>query len=203
MRIVAPDAAGLAIAAAAIECGEVVAYPTETVYGLAVDPFSDAALERLFAIKQRDLGKPVLLIVADETQLTQVVREVSPVAAHFMGAFWPGPLSLLFPRHPNLPEAVTAGGDKVCVRCPGSDVARALCAASGHAITSTSANPSGNDPALSVETLALSGIAVAIDGGPCNSRIASTVYDPDTDAILREGVISAEALRIARARFIG
>lgn len=200
MKVVAPDAAGLAEAAAAIHRGEVVAYPTETVYGLAVDPFSPAALDRLFAIKHRDRGKPVLLIVADAAQLAQVVREVSPAAAHFMRQFWPGPLSLLFPRHPALPGAVTAGSDRVCVRCPGSDVARDLCVAAGLALTSTSANPSGEAAAISVDGIHLSGIAVAIDGGPCTSRTLSTVYDPDTDTILREGVVTAEAIRVARAQ---
>ena len=199
--IVAPDSRGVATAAAAIGRGEVVAYPTETVYGLAVDPFSNAALERLFAIKLRERGKPVLLIVADETQLVRVVGDVSAAARHFIRQFWPGPLTLLFPRHPDLADAVTAGGDTVCVRCPGSEIARTLCTAVGHAVTSTSANASGEQPALSVQAMALSGIDVAIDGGPCMSRVPSTIYDPDTDTILRHGVVTEEALHAARMLF--
>jgi len=194
MEVLSPTPEGIAVAAGAIRRGEVVAYPTETVYGLGVDPFNEDAIQRLFAVKSRDAGKPILLIVADMEQLRGVVAECSPEATRYIDTFWPGPLSLLFPRSNALPEAVTAGGAKVCVRCPSCSIARDLCRAVGHAITSTSANLSGEAPARSLEGFDVPGVAIAIDGGALESDVPSTVFDPDTKRVLREGVIPAARL---------
>jgi L-threonylcarbamoyladenylate synthase len=194
VKIVQPDEAGLALAAEALHAGEVVAYPTETVYGLAVDPFSEQAIQKLFGVKGRAENNPILLIVADTDQLAAVVQTVSDKATAYMNAFWPGPLSLLFPKADGLPEALTAGSPKICIRCSASDTARALCVAFGHPITSSSANVSGQPPATSLEELSLPGIAITIDGGPCTSQPPSTIFDPDTYTILREGAITQEML---------
>lgn len=190
MTIVPLSPEGLRKAAAALRTGEVVAYPTETVYGLAVDPFSESALRRLFAMKGRDARNPVLLVVADVTQLGPVVRTVSPRAAAYIEAFWPGPLSLLFPRADRLPALLTAGSAQVCVRCPACAPARELCRIFGGALTSSSANLSDAPPARSVAELDLPGIAVAVDGGILAPGLPSTVFDPDQGRIVREGRIS-------------
>jgi L-threonylcarbamoyladenylate synthase len=195
VRVLAPDAGGIALAAEALRRGEVVAYPTETVYGLAVDPFRPEAIARLFAAKGRDEGNPILLIVSDASQLSRVALETSPAARSYMEDFWPGPLSLLLPRCAHLPAEVTAGSDKVCVRCPDCAVARQLCDAFGGAITSTSANRSGEPPAQSVEAIDLPGVAIALDGGPLPDSRPSTILDPDSGRVLREGAIAADALR--------
>ena len=195
MKIVLPDKAGLAEAARALHKGEVVAYPTETVYGLAVDPLSEPALHRLFQVKQRPQTKPILCIVADETQLTPLVREISSHAHACITKFWPGPLSLLFDKQETVPSLLTAHSDKICLRCPSHTTARNLCAAFGGALTSSSANHSGAPPARSITDLKLDGIAIAIDGGTLPPSPPSTVYDPDTRQIIREGTITANALQ--------
>jgi L-threonylcarbamoyladenylate synthase len=199
VKIVAPTAEGIAEAARAICAGHVVAYPTETVYGLAVDPFSPEALQRLFAVKARDAANPVLLIVADLDQIKDVASAISDAARACALAFWPGPLSMLFPRSPNVPETLTAGSDRVCVRCTASPIARDLCRAVGTAITSTSANRSGQPPARSLAELDLPGIAVGIDAGALPPSPPSTVFDPDTGLVLREGAIAESALRGIRS----
>lgn len=191
MKTVPPDASGLAEAAAVLAAGGVVAYPTETVYGLAVDPFSEGAIDRLFAAKGRPESNPILLIVADEGQLACVAAEISPQARRCIDGFWPGPLSLLFPKTAEVPSRITAGGNTVCVRCPGSAIARELCRAFGGPLTSTSANRSGEAPARALEELDLDGVALAIDGGRLGDAPPSTVYDPGTDRVLREGGITA------------
>ncbi|MDQ1257876.1 MAG: L-threonylcarbamoyladenylate synthase, partial [Candidatus Hydrogenedentes bacterium] len=116
-------------------------------------------------------------------------------ARAYAEAFWPGPLSLLLPKAPGLPDALTAGRGEVCVRCPGLDTARALCRAAGSALTSTSANRSGQSPARSLDELDLPGVSIAIDGGTLPPSPPSTVFDPETCRILREGVISEAQLR--------
>jgi len=185
---------GIARAARAVRDGVVVAYPTETVYGLGADPFSDAAVHRLFEVKRRDPGNPVLLIVADLDQLERVVARVSDKARAYAEAFWPGPLSLLLPKAEALADAVTAGRDKVCVRCPASATARSLCEAVGSAVTSTSANRSGEPPARSLADVGLRGVAFGVDGGLLAPSLPSTVFDPDLGQVLREGVISSAQL---------
>jgi L-threonylcarbamoyladenylate synthase len=194
VKIVPPTPEGLREAVRALRAGEVLAYPTETVYGLAVDPYSESALRKLFAVKGRPENNPVLLIVADEQQLYPLVREISPQAAGYIRAFWPGPLSLLFPRAEGISDVLSAGGAKVCARCPASSIARGLCREFGGAITSSSANRSGETPAHSLREITLEGVALGIDGGVLAPSPPSTVFDPDERRILREGCVSAETL---------
>lgn len=184
----------ISAAAAAIRRGEVVVYPTETVYGLGADPFLESAVRRLYAIKERDPGNPVLLIVDGLDQLREVVREVSPAAAAYARQFWPGPLSMLFPRSRNLPDLLTGGLDEICVRWTSHPLARALCREVGHAITSSSANRSGQAAARSLQDVTLEGLGATVDGGVLPQSAPSTVFDPATGTILREGAIPREAL---------
>jgi len=197
VKLVPPTPEGLAIAADAIRNGEVVAYPTDTVYGLGVNPFSEDAVRRLFEVKQRDAGKPILLIIADEQQLHEVVTCVSAVSHTYIQAFWPGPLSILFPRSPRLPLALTAGADKVCVRCPASKIARDLCLQCGFALTSSSANLTGETPVQSLADLNLPGVAVGVDAGTLRDSEVSTVFEPSHGMILRKGAIVEAELRAA------
>jgi L-threonylcarbamoyladenylate synthase len=194
MRVVPPTPQGLAEAADALRKDNVVAYPTDTFYGLAVNPFSARAVTRLFEVKSRAAQNAVILVVADADQVYEIANALSDRAWTCIQHFWPGPLSLALPRSPKLPETVTAGRDTVCVRCPNSRVARDLCRAFGGAITSTSANRSGHEPARSVDEIELKDIAVAVDGGALPPSLPSTVYDPDRDVILRPGAVSQEML---------
>lgn len=194
MRIVSPDPAGVADAAKAIRRGEIVAYPTETVYGLGADPFNEDALARLFGVKGRDASAPVLLIVDSPERLEAICLDVSQNALACMRQFWPGPLSLLLPKKPILPDSLTAGSPKVCVRCPGAQTARAFCAAAGGIVTSTSANRSGEPPATSLSDITFEGIALGIDGGTLPPSAPSTVFDPDEGVILRLGAVGKDDL---------
>ncbi len=189
---------GIAKAIEALHAGQVVAYPTETVYGLGVDPFQDSAMDKLFKVKQRDANKPVLLIVANKGQLNGVVSEISEKAARYMEEFWPGPLSLLLPKADELPDKVTAGSEKVCVRCPASKTAKLLCEAFGGAITSTSANLSGSAAARSLSQIMLPGVLFGLDGGTLELNPPSTVFDPDTGQVFREGVVLEEDLLLSQ-----
>ncbi len=195
MKRLPPTPEGIREAAAAIRAGEVVAYPTETVYGLAVNPFSEDAVERLFAVKARDRDKPVLLIVADAGQLITAVSTITPAAETCIRAFWPGPLSLLLPKAPGLAHGITAGMPKVCLRETSHPIARALCLAFGGPITSTSANHSGDQPARSLDEIDMPGVAIGIDGGTLAPSPPSTVFDPDERRIIRAGAVSEDALR--------
>ncbi|MEX2015972.1 MAG: L-threonylcarbamoyladenylate synthase [Candidatus Hydrogenedentales bacterium] len=194
MKRLVPDAADIAEAADILRKGGIVAYPTETVYGLAVNPFDEAALDRLFELKGRAENHPVLLIIAGMDQLSPLIAEVSPRAQCCMDKFWPGPLSLLLPAAPSLPPRI-APNSRVCVRWTADPTAQALCRAYGGAITSTSANQTGTPPARSIAELDLPDLDAALDGGTLPPAQPSTVYDPDTDEIIREGTINEKLLR--------
>lgn len=195
--ILAPAPEAYARAAKALREGGVVAHPTETVYGLAADPFSESALRRLFEIKGRPDTNPVLVIIAGPAQLDGLAAEVSDDAARLMAAFWPGPLSLLLPRAARVPDLLTAGTASICVRCPAHAIARAICAAFGGAITSTSANRSGDAPAIAVAGAMLPGVALGIDAGELSPAQPSTIYDPATGKILRQGPVTREQIEAA------
>ncbi len=187
-------------AARLLHAGEVVAYPTETLYGLAVDPFNPDALARLFSAKGRAREKAILLIVGGAAHLDRVTTGISPQAQAYMDAVWPGPLSLLLPKHPDLPEALAPGLDRICVRCPGSAVARALCDAFGGPITSTSANASGEAPVQRLTDLMLPDIALGLDGGVLGNSKPSTIVDAETGEVLREGAIGGARLVAIQGR---
>ena len=197
MIVVAPDANGFALAVEALNRDDIVAYPTETVYGLAVNPFSENAIDKLFAAKKRDPHHPILVIIADQKQLPQVAQAANANAAPYIDAFWPGPLTLLLPIANALPKRLTAGVPKIAVRCPASNIARDLCLAFGGPITSTSANISGALPADAINAIDVPGIALAIDGGKLPKAPPSTIFDPEENTILRLGPISERALHTA------
>lgn len=201
MKVVPASPAGLQEAAAVLRGDGLVAYPTETVYGLAVNPFSEPALTRLFDVKGRDACKPVLLIIGELEHLNRIVQCVPDLAQAYMEAFWPGPLTLLFPRSAELPSQVTAGGGKVGVRLPSCETARALCRVFGGAVISSSANRSGAAPARSLEAIDLAGVDLAIDGGELPESLPSTLFDPVTGEVLRAGVVPETALREIRRKY--
>jgi L-threonylcarbamoyladenylate synthase len=198
----APDlAARVAAIAAVLRGGGIVAYPTETFYALGARADDAAALARLARAKLRPEGKPLPLLAADRAQV-EAVAVLAGAAARVADRLWPGPLTLVLPARPGLDPAVTAGSGTVGVRVPGSAVARALAAAAGFALVSTSANPSGGPPPARVEDLdpalraELDGV---LDGGPTPGGLASTVALVEGEAVrvLREGPITAAAVAAA------
>jgi len=194
MTRVLPDKTGLTAAVDALRKDEVIAYPTETVYGLGVNPFSEKALDALFRVKEREWGKPVLLIVDCIAQIEVYLAGVSDTAQRCMERFWPGPPSLVLPAVTGSHECLVDKRGCICVRCPEHPIARELCLAWGGPITSTSANMSGKPPARCAEDALLPGVTLALDAGELNTLPPSTIFDPETGTILREGPITLEML---------
>lgn len=196
----APDPAGVSLAAALLRTGSVVAVPTETVYGLAADATNADAVARIYAAKGRPSFNPLIAHVSGAEMAAEHV-EISTLARRLIDAFWPGPLTLVLPRKPESPIAaiVTAGLPTLAVRCPDHSVPQALIAALGRPLAAPSANASGQISATRAEHVlkTLGGrIPLIIDGGPCKGGIESTIVAVDGDhlRLLRPGGIPREAL---------
>ncbi len=199
-QILQPDAAGIAAAAALLRAGQLVAFPTETVYGLGGDALNPAAVAAIFAAKGRPAHDPLIVHLADARDLPRVAAAVPPLVDTLAAAFWPGPLTLVLARGPAVPRAVTAGGPTVAVRVPAHPVARALISAAGTPLAAPSANRFGHtSPTDAAHVLADLGgrIAAVLDGGPTPIGVESTVLDLTTPVptLLRPGGVSLEALR--------
>ncbi len=188
------------LAAAVLRDGGLVAFPTETVYGLGADGLNPAAVRRIFAAKGRPADNPLILHVSGPEMLGQVVREVPAEAGALMREFWPGPLTLVLPRQPAVPDEVTAGLNTVAVRCAAHPVALALIAAVGRPLAAPSANRSGRPSPTRAEDVLedLAGrIDAVLDGGPSGVGVESTVVDLTVEppAVLRPGGLPPEDLR--------
>ena len=175
--------------------GGVVAYPTDTFYGLAVDPRNAKAVALLFALKGRDAGKASPLIAGSVEQAHQAVT-FNPMANTLVARFWPGPLSLVLPASPCLCRAAIGGGATAAIRLPAHDVAAALADAFGFCITATSANVSGRPPAQTPDAIdpeVLARVDLVIDGVTPGGQ-PSTIVDVTNDAprLVRAGAIAWE-----------
>ena len=184
-------------AAEALRRGQLVAFPTETVYGLGADANDPAAVARIFAAKGRPPDNPLIVHLADPDQLGSVARQIPPLALRLLEAFAPGPLTLVLPRSSHVPDIVTAGLDTVAVRFPAHPVARRLLQLARVPVAAPSANRSGRpSPTRAWHVLEDLGdrIPFLIDGGPCEYGLESTVLDLSTGkpVILRPGSITAE-----------
>ena len=194
-----PDATGLARAADLLRQGQLVAFPTETVYGLGGDARSDTAVARIFEAKDRPRFNPLIVHVPD-TAAARRIALFDDRAERVAAAFWPGPLTLVLPLRPDagLSPLVTAGLDSVALRVPAHPVARALLTAFGGPVAAPSANPSGRvSPTRARHVIdGLSGrIAAVVDGGACAVGVESTILGlVGGAALLRPGGIPAEAL---------
>jgi|SRR5579864_4136455 len=190
----APQRDAIEEAAGWIRRGGIVALPTDTLYGLAVDPFNAAAVARLFAVKGRRACAALPLIAADAPQVVARLGGLPAAGNRLAGRFWPGPLTLVVQAPAMLTRAVTGETGTVGVRVPADDVARAVCAACDHPITATSANVSGSpataDPDVVERTLGLR-IDLLIDTGPTPGGDPSTIVDVagPTPRLIRAGAI--------------
>ena len=174
--------------------GGVVAFPTETYYGLAVDPFNDQALERLFQLKKRPAQKPVLVLIDSQKRLPLLASEIPGQFRPLMERFWPGPLTLIFPARPNLSSTLTASTGTVGVRISSQPLAHSLTAMAGGVITATSANLSGLSPATTAQEIMTQfghGLDWLLQGGPTQGGLASTIVAPCDKGLtlIREGAI--------------
>lgn len=199
-----PDPLGDALAA--LRRGGVVVYPTETVYGLGADATSDDAVRRVAGLKERDAGKPILVLVSSREMLDAVAGRVPSLAEPLMRRFWPGPLTLVVPAAAGLPRGLTGGGAGIGVRISSHPLARSLVERLGRPLTSTSANPGGAPPATGVPAArAYFGdrVDAYVDGGPAQGGAASTVLDltGEEPVLVREGAVSSAALVEAGVRF--
>jgi L-threonylcarbamoyladenylate synthase len=188
----------------ALKSEELVVYPTETFYGLGADPFSHEALARLFAAKQREAGKPVGLIAADADSAFAVAREVPPIARTLADAFWPGPLTIVMPARAGIAAELLGADGGVAVRVSPHPVARALAEGLGHPVTATSANRSGEPPAVTLaQARAAFGakVKVYLEGGRLGAAAPSTVISVvGADwRVLRTGAISERDIAAALA----
>ncbi len=182
--------------------GEVVAIPTETVYGLAADALNPTAVRRIFEIKGRPLIDPLIVHVGSWTQLEKLALPVTGLA-RLAEKFWPGPLTVVLPKHAIVPDLVTAGGGTVAIRMPRHPVMRAVLKACGKPLAAPSANPFGYISPTRAEHVRESLGERAphiLDGGPCDVGVESTIVDltkPGRAELLRPGPVTPEALEEA------
>jgi len=191
------DAEGIASAAEAIRSGLIVAIPTDTLYGLAADPFRRDAIARLFEVKGRPSDRAVPLIAADVEQVVTKLGALSPVARRLADDFWPGPLTLLVSAPDTLAPEVTAGTGRIGVRVPAHATARALCRACATPLTATSANLSDRQPTSDADEVARTlgpRIDLLLDGGKTAGGPPSTIVDTtgDTVRLVRPGAVDWE-----------
>ena len=182
--------------------GETVAIPTETVYGLAANAFDEAAIEKIFKAKGRPQDNPLIVHISDLSQLESVVLKTGDIHRKLAEAFWPGPLTIIFPKGKDVPECVTAGLDSVAVRMPAHKVAREIIRKSGLPLAAPSANISGKPSTTRAKHVFddLNGkIPLIIDGGDCEVGVESTVVSvkANTITVLRPGGITVEMLKDA------
>jgi L-threonylcarbamoyladenylate synthase len=199
-KLVPADAAGIAEGARLLQRGEVVAFPTETVYGLGANALDAAAVQRIFEAKERPADNPLIVHISDMAQLDGIAESIPAHAAALMKRFWPGPLSLVLPKHASVPSITTAGLDTVVVRFPSHPVAQALISAAGVPIAAPSANRSGNVSPTTAHHVweDLTGrIPLILDGGDIEFGLESTVVDcsTETPTILRPGSVTLEMLQ--------
>ncbi|MGE0487043.1 MAG: L-threonylcarbamoyladenylate synthase [Gammaproteobacteria bacterium] len=191
----------VAAAADALRAGKLVAFATETVYGLGANALDAGAVARIFAAKDRPLFDPLIVHLAAPESIGEVCNEVPPLAARLVEAFWPGPLTLVLPRRDGVPDLVTSGLPDVAVRVPDHTLARELIRLAGVPIAAPSANLFGRvSPTTAAHVMEqLDGrIDVVLDGGPCRVGVESTIVAFDDDGcprVLRYGGLAIEALR--------
>ena len=198
-KVLPPTAAAIEEAVHLLRAGEVVAFPTETVYGLGANGFDAVACAKIYEAKGRPSDNPLILHIAHRAMLDEVALDVPEMAEHLLAAFAPGPLTLVLRRRAAVPDRITGGLATVGVRMPENDAALALIRAAGFPLAAPSANTSGRPSPTTAETVLedLAGrIPLILDGGPCRFGVESTIVDVTGEAavILRPGAITREML---------
>ncbi len=190
----------------ALARGQVVVFPTDTVYGLGCRIDDERAVRRLFAIKGRPLTEPVPILLADHDQLAEYARFIPPAARSLITRFWPGPLTIVVERSARVPALVTAGGNTVGARVPNHPVPRALVRAAGVPIVGTSANSHGKPAPVTAQQVVYDlgdRVDLILDGGRSPLGQESTVVDitGESPRVLRAGAIPADAVLVPDAQF--
>lgn len=179
--------------------GGTIAYPTETFYGIGVDPFNKGAVNKLFKLKGRDPDKPISILVKNKKMLSEVVEDISLSAKILMKRFWPGPLTIIFNAKKTIPPALTGNTGKIGVRISSNPITQKLLKEIDSPITTTSANPSGKkSPVTAGEVKDYFGdkIDLMLDGGVLCGKLGSTIVDVTSGdlKVIREGEISAKTV---------
>jgi L-threonylcarbamoyladenylate synthase len=196
-----PEATGAIIeaAVAALKRGEVIVFPTETLYGLGADALNTEAVDAVFRLKGRNRTTPIPVLVADLAMLEQLVDTIPALARQVIECFWPGPLTLVLPARINVPKPLLNSAGGLGIRVSSQAIATGLVEALGRPLTATSANPSGAEPArtlLEAKNYFSDNVNTFIDGGTLISQTGSTVVEVQGERlkIIREGDIAAAAL---------
>ena len=187
--------------------GQLVCFPTDTVYGIGAAASNDEAILRLYAVKGRPPNKPLPLLISEPAQAS-LYADVTPVAKTLIARFWPGPLTIVLRKADGLRSRALAGQETVALRVPDNDVPRDMARMLGEPLTGTSANRSGARPPVSAAEVAFSlgeMVSLVIDGGRSEAGVESTVVDLSSGApaLLREGAVSRVELRKALGRDVG
>jgi L-threonylcarbamoyladenylate synthase len=187
-------------AAVAIKAGSLLAFRTDTFYGLGADPLNRGALQELRALKGREDGKPILLVISDASEVERFGARRAKLLDAVSARHWPGALTLVVAARADLPPELTAGTGTIGLRLPDDEDVRALVRECGGALTATSANPAGELPARTAEDVARffpDGLALIIDGGATHTEEPSTVLDVSHDEarLIREGAVSWRELQ--------
>ncbi|HEY7289821.1 MAG TPA: L-threonylcarbamoyladenylate synthase [Vicinamibacterales bacterium] len=196
----APQRDAIEEAATWIRSGGLAAIPTDTLYGLAANPFDASAVERVFAAKGRGSDQALPLIAADVAQVTRYVGRLPESAVRLAERFWPGPVTILLPAPAAIAPAVSGGTGRVGVRVPADAIARSVCAAVGHPVTATSANISGepatDDPNRVEDTLG-DVVDFLLDIGRTRGGLPSTIVDVTTEppVLVRSGAVSWDQIQ--------
>ena len=194
-----PRAENAADAVAALRRGEVIVFPTETLYGLGANALDFKAVDKIFQLKGRDSDQPISALVADREMLDSLVAEVSPLAEKLIARFWPGPLTIVFPARRNIPGPLMNSTGGVGVRISSQPIATELVRRLGRPLTATSANPTGKPAARTVEeaiSYFAGAVEIFVDGGGLTSKTGSTVIEicGKEIKIIREGEITRAEL---------
>ena len=199
---VAPE--NLASAVEALKRGDMIVFPTETLYGLGADALNEAAVEKVFQLKGRDPANPIPVLVANQGMLDTLVTKVPTIAQRLIDRYWPGPLTLVLPGRKNIPKHLCNSSGGVGVRISSQPIATSLVNGLSRPLTATSANPSGKEPARTLQETKnyfTNRVDVFVDGGTLTSKTGSTVVEviEDRIKIIRQGEIGASELQ----RFLG
>ena len=201
MIVSGTDPQAIAEAARTVAAGGVVAFPTETVYGLGADASSDTAVAKIFAAKGRPSDHPLIVHIADAAQVTDYAGEVPLFAQKLMQAFWPGPLTVILPRRPGVAAAAAGGQESIGLRCPAHPVALAFLQACKTGVAGPSANRFGRVSPTTAQHVAseFGEDLLVLDGGPCDVGIESSIVDctRGRPVLLRPGVLGRQQLEAA------
>ena len=194
----------LASAVEALKRGDVIVFPTETLYGLGADALNEAAVEKVFQLKGRDSSNPIPVLVGNQGMLDTLVAKVPTTAQRLIDQYWPGPLTLVLPGRKNIPKYLCNSSGGVGVRISSQPIAGSLVNGLGRPLTATSANPSGKEPARTLqeaEGYFAQRVDLFVDGGTLTSKTGSTVVEviEDRIKIIRQGEIGGFELQ----RFLG